>query len=383
MDGDTTESNVFGLARLSKRTIQPFVSNPEEPTPLRPEETSSPGPGVTMKDIAREVGVTRAAVSLALKNHPSISEARRKQIHAAAERLGYQPNAMATALCYHRQHSRIHPVQAALALINAYPDPTTLHAQPSYEDCWRGATIAAKKFGYRLEEFCVNEQQPLKRLERIFLTRNIRGIIIGPMPPGESAVNWDSFAWNKFSVVRMGRRAESPQVHFVTSAQAANTVLSFDKMRERGYRRIGFVGYWDKARMFGAGFLWSQYEPPLRSRVPPFFFSKKSPELSQQHQFEQWLKKSKPDAILSDSLAVPAMLKKAGYRVPEDIGVAATNVRDMPVDAGIDQNPVEIGRVTTLALISLIHDSDLGIPEFIREILVRGKWVDGKSLPFR
>ncbi len=55
----------------------------------------------------------------------------------------------------------------------------------------------------------------------------------------------------------------------------------------------------------------------------------------------------------------------------------------MPVDAGIDQNPEEIGRVTTLAAISLIHDSDLGIPEFIREILVRGKWVDGKSLPFR
>ena len=77
------------------------------------------------------------------------------------------------------------------------------------------------------------------------------------------------------------------------------------------------------------------------------------------------------------------MLEKAGYRVPEDIGLAATNVRDISVDAGIDQNPEEIGRVSTLAAISLMHDSDLGMPEFIREILVRGKWVDGKSLPFR
>lgn len=59
------------------------------------------------------------------------------------------------------------------------------------------------------------------------------------------------------------------------------------------------------------------------------------------------------------------MLGKAGYRVPEDIGSEATNVRDMPVDAGIDQNPEEIGRITPLAVISLIHDSDLGIPEFI------------------
>lgn len=336
-----------------------------------------------MKDIALEVGVTRAAVSLALKNHPSISEARRKEIHEAAERLGYQANAMATALAHHRHHSRVHPVRAALALINSYPDPAKLRAQASYGDCWRGAITAAEKFGYSLEEFPVSAKQPLKGLERIFLARNIRGIILAPLPPGETGVDWESFAWDKFSVVRCGLREQAPSVHYVTSAQATNTILAFDKMRERGYDRIGFAGYWDKIRLFGAGFLWSQHEPSLRSRVPPFFFSKDTPELNQQGQFERWLEKAKPDGILTDSLVVPSMLEKAGFRVPEDIGLAATNVRDMPVDAGIDQNAGEIGRITTLALISLIHDSDLGLPESIREILVRGKWVDGKSLPPR
>jgi LacI family transcriptional regulator len=336
-----------------------------------------------MQDIAMEVGVTRATVSLALKNHPSISEARREQIRAAAERLGYQPNAMAAALAHHRHHSRVHPVQASLAFINAYPDPATLHLQPSFVDFWRGAIQTAEKFGYRLEEFPVNEKQPLKRLERIFLARNIRGIILAPLPPGECDVNWEAFAWNKFSAVRSGFREQSPPLHYVTSAQATNTMLAFDKMRERGYERIGFAGYWNKARMFGAGFLWSQHEPSLRSRVPPFFFSADIPERGQQEEFERWLEKAKPDGILTDSLAVPSMLEKAGRRVPEDMGVAATNVHDMPIDAGIDQNSEEIGRITTLSVISLIHDSDLGIPECIREILVRGKWVDGKSLPPR
>jgi DNA-binding LacI/PurR family transcriptional regulator len=336
-----------------------------------------------MKHIAREVGVTAATVSLALKNHPSISEARREEIHAAAASLGYRPNAMATALAHHRHQSRFHPVQAALAFINSYPDPTELHAKPAFEDYWRGATMTADKFGYRLEEFSANGKQPLKRLERIFLTRNIRGIMLGPLPPGESGVNWDSFAWNKFSAVRCGFREQSPPFHYVTSAQATNTMMAFDQIRQRGYQRIGFAGYWDKARMFGAGFLWSQHDPSLPSRVPPFFFSKETPELNQQRQFEEWLKDARPDAILTDSLAAPEMIEKAGYRVPEDIGLAATNVRDMPVDAGIDQNHGEIGRVSTLALISLIHDSDLDKPEFTREMLVRGKWVDGKSLPFR
>ena len=359
------------------------MSKSPRPEARSPEESGPPETRVTLKDIAKEVGLSAAAVSLALKDHPSISKARREEIHAVAERMGYRPNAMAAALAHHRHQSRAQPVQAALALINTYPDPATLHAQHSYEDCWRGATKAAEKFGFRLEEFPVNGNQPLKRLERIFLARNIRGIILAPLPPEESGVDWASFAWNKFSVVRSGFREHSPPFHYVTSAQATNTMMAFDKMRERGYQRIGFAGYWDKARMFGAGFLWSQHEPSLRSRVPAFLFSKETPELSQQGRFERWLKAAKPDAILTDSLAVPAMLEKAGCRVPEDIGVAATNVRDMTVDAGIDQIPEEIGRITVLSLISLIHDSSLGIPEFIRETLVRGRWVDGESLPFR
>ncbi|BCU79538.1 LacI family DNA-binding transcriptional regulator [Luteolibacter sp. LG18] len=131
-----------------------------------------------MNDIALEVGVTRAAVSLALRNHSSISKARREQIHAAAERLGYRPNAMAAALAHHRQNSRVHPVRAAIAFINAYPSPKTLHAQRSFEDCWLGAAKAAEKYGYHLEEFPVNGKQSLKSLERIFVARNIRGIIL-------------------------------------------------------------------------------------------------------------------------------------------------------------------------------------------------------------
>ena len=336
-----------------------------------------------MKHVAREVGVTAAAVSLALKDHPSISQTRRKEIQAVAERMGYRPNAMATALAHHRHQSRVPPLQAALALINTHPDPAKLHAQPDFELCWRGATKAAEKFGYRLEEFFANEKQPLKRLERIFLTRNIRGILIAPLLGERCQLDWESFAWNKFSAVRIGRRAQSPHVHFVTSTQAANTMLAFDKMRERGYERIGFVGSWDKSRMFGAGFLWSQHEASVRCRLPLFLLQQEDLEMSQQRAFEQWLKKTKPDAVLTDSLAVPTMLEKAGYRVPEDIGLAATNVRDMPVAAGIDQNTEEIGRVATLAVLSLIHDNDIGKPDLIREILVRGKWVEGKSLPFR
>ena len=69
--------------------------------------------------------------------------------------------------------------------------------------------------------------------------------------------------------------------------------------------------------------------------------------------------------------------------MPQDIAVAALNVTDLPFDAGINQNPQEIGRVAALVVISLINDEDCGVPTVQREIIVNGNWVDGASLPSR
>jgi len=90
--------------------------------------SSKPVSRVTMKDIAEAIGITKSAVSLALKNHPRISQARREEIQAVAKQMGYQPNAAATALAHFKQGSKSTPVQAALAWINAWPDPKKLRS---------------------------------------------------------------------------------------------------------------------------------------------------------------------------------------------------------------------------------------------------------------
>lgn len=53
---------------------------------------------VTLKDIAKKIGVSDATVSMALRNHPQISRARRKQICELAKQMGYRPNPMGRAL---------------------------------------------------------------------------------------------------------------------------------------------------------------------------------------------------------------------------------------------------------------------------------------------
>ena len=53
---------------------------------------------VTIKDVAKEANVSTSTVSKVLKGYPNISEATKKQVMDAVSKLGYVPNALASAL---------------------------------------------------------------------------------------------------------------------------------------------------------------------------------------------------------------------------------------------------------------------------------------------
>ena len=53
---------------------------------------------VTIKDIARELGVSPSTVSRAMKDHPDISPATKELVRELVERLKYKPNAIALSL---------------------------------------------------------------------------------------------------------------------------------------------------------------------------------------------------------------------------------------------------------------------------------------------
>src|SRR5512146_1597485 len=53
---------------------------------------------ITIKDIARILGISPSTVSRALKDHPDINSDTKKAVNELANKLKYQPNAVALSL---------------------------------------------------------------------------------------------------------------------------------------------------------------------------------------------------------------------------------------------------------------------------------------------
>jgi LacI family transcriptional regulator len=339
---------------------------------------------VTIRDIATRLGVSHVTVSLALKDSSRISKGRREQVQSLAKEMGYRPDPILSSLVVYRQSKRPTHIHSAIAWINHWQHPKDLRKIREFNAYWGGASVAAERFGYRLDEFVWQPDLTPERFETILQTRNVRGVLIPPHQDQDQP-EWGSFHWDNFSVIRFGLSVKSPYSHIVTADHMRGIVNAMEKIHAYGYKRIGFIvpGAFD-LRLGGSwtgGFIASQKLLNLSHPLPPLTTSDKSSDLAFKQVFKQWFDKHKPDVLLTVDARVISALKQLNLRIPEDIAVASTSVADIPVTAGINQNSEEIGRVAVETLISLINSNDRGKPLVPRRILIEGSWVDGASLP--
>ena len=125
---------------------------------------------VTIKDIAREAGVSIASVSRALNGMDGISEENRSRILRVCERLSYTPNGLARSLVKRRTQT--------IGII--MPDIMS----PFYSELMVKASDAAHKRGYQV--LLGNSFRELKA-ERDYLKllaeHQVEGILIFPIGP--------------------------------------------------------------------------------------------------------------------------------------------------------------------------------------------------------
>ena len=334
---------------------------------------------ITQKDIAQKLGLDHSTVSLALRNSEKISAAKRELIQQTAQEMGYTLNASAVNLAKYRKVSSEQPVTSVLAWLNCWAEPEKLLQLNEFQQYWKGAKETAGRLGYALEEFVVEKEMTLERVQRIMKARSIKGILL---PPHSGHVDFHQLDWSLFSVLRFGRSIQYPRAHMISTDQVGNMILAYNEVFQRGYKRIGLAGRPMKENWnnFDAGYLKAQELNFDQTRIPIFSVDENSP-LSQLSEFKAWLEKWQIDAIISATAGVSKMLEAAEYEIGVDIGLATMSILDTSIDAGIYQNSDEIGRVAALALIAQIQDNDLGVPSIFRKTLVPGVWRDGKTLP--
>jgi DNA-binding LacI/PurR family transcriptional regulator len=182
--------------------------------------------------------------------------------------------------------------------------------------------------------------------------------------------------------VRFGSSVTNLRAHTITSDQSHCSRLAYEKLKELGHTRIGYVSdelfETNTKGHFREGYLNAQEElSPRRGHLDILMLNPDS--RSQPKEVLAWIKKQKPEAIVTSSSTLHGLLDGLGIRVPADIVVATTSVLDGNFDMGADQNSYEIGRVAVSTLASLIIENERGIPTYQRRILVEGRWVAGKG----
>jgi len=339
-----------------------------------------------MADIAREAGVSRNAVSLALRNDPQIAHATRERIQAIADRLGYQRNpAVGTLMSQMRRRSSQGSL-GTLALINANHDRNAIQDHPTIPDYFNGCRSRALSLGYSVDTFWLNEPgMSGNRWKDILLTRGIRGILLIGMMKQNRIPECLVPSIEALPCVVTGVRTRRPAMSFACVDHHILTLRAFEKAIDLGYRRPGLVLDQEiddlVEHRFSAGYASGQLLLPPQDRIPPLFdvhASRVDPGI-----FRRWFETHRPDVIFTLYNVVRTWIQDLGLRVPQDIGLIQLEWRgNRPEWAGMRQHNDLCGSVAVDMLLRMIHNGECGIPPFPIATLIGPTWVDGSTVRY-
>lgn len=337
----------------------------------------------TLKSIAAAAGVTPATVSLCLRDHPRIPAATRDRIKALARELGYQPNPYVAALMRLRRQGRAPTDRPLIGLVCAQraADGWRLHSAPTIRQMWEGAWERVGRRGYRPQEFWLHEAgMSNERFSAMVHARGIRGLLIGPVAEGDAppALDWTHFAAVSLSVPLPGLPiATVCNDHYYSSLQVVR------ECHARGYRRPALVlhaghrwrfqGRWEAGFVVAAGML------PGLAPLPPYYVT----DWRRPAALVEWLRRERPDVVITPAAdVVTGPLRRAGLRVPQEIGLALLACpRPGDEHSGIYQNGRLIGASAADAVISMVERHERGLPEQATTLMLEGQWNEGKTLP--
>lgn len=336
-------------------------------------------PRPSIRDVARQAGVSHTAASLALRGSPRVSQATRRQVEAVASQLGYRPHPVVSSLMTQLRTLKTNSAAETLGFITAWSTRDGWEKSPNLRRFYAGVKERALHTGYKLEVFWLREPgMTARRLSQILHTRGIRGLILQSLPKAHGHLSLD---WQHFAVVAKGLTILRPALHRVISSHFEDMRLVEHQLKGLGYGRLGLVldagldARVDRAWL--AAYLLYQHGLAARYRVPALIIRAED----RPTRFGAWLHQHHPEVVLFSQLPVPVWVKELGLSVPQDLGLVHLDWSEecAPL-AGLDADPEGIGAAAVDLLAGQLQAHEFGVPAREKVVSVSGRWVPGASL---
>jgi LacI family transcriptional regulator len=186
---------------------------------------------VTLQDIADTLKLSRTTISLAIRNHPRISQATKDKIWALAKRMGYEPDRVARSLATGRS-----------SLIGVVvPDSTNAY----YAEVIRGIEAAAHAKGYSVVLANGSYSLDLEAAKiREMMQLRVAGIIAAPAFRSERPKlegPWQDLRQRNFPFVLLNRQLNPPLFHQVSADNVSGTRMAVEALASLGHRRVAYL----------------------------------------------------------------------------------------------------------------------------------------------
>jgi len=179
----------------------------------------------TLEDVAHAAGVSRALVSLVMRESPRVSAESRRRVTAAAAKLGYRPNLMARNLASRR-------TMTIGVLLNDLHNPWFAEVNDGIHDI-------VEQHGYQLILASGQRSTQLEsRALDTFLASRVDGIIVaGCRLP---AARLEAVA-GEVALVSVGRALPKSRLGSVTTDDAYGARLAVEHLHDLGHERIAHI----------------------------------------------------------------------------------------------------------------------------------------------
>ena len=187
---------------------------------------------VTMKDIARELGVSIATVSRALKDSPRISAVQKERIQKFANEHNFCPNVIGEAL----RHSRVQPMKVIGVII-----PEFVHYY--FMSVLSGIEEEARARGYRVMVAQSNERYDKeKAICESFYKNRVCGIIVSQAKDTKQYDHFSRLIDNGVPLVFYDRICTGVNCSRVVVDDYMGAYTAVTHLIDTGCKRIAFYG---------------------------------------------------------------------------------------------------------------------------------------------